>query len=115
MVAGGGATLSKGSRFQLSSTLGQPVARTLSGSRFSMRQGFWTWREPVIFAAARVGTDFVISFQTEPGKTYSVQYSDSLSNPSWQNLPVIMGDGSVQTVTNAAPTATQRYYRLFEQ
>lgn len=115
VVAGGGATLSSSNRFQLSSTLGQPVAGTLTSGRFSVQQGFWFRRAPMIFGASRVGADFVFALQTELGKTYAVQYADSYSSPNWQNLYVITGNGSVQSVTNTVPAATQRYYRLVEQ
>ena len=115
VVAGGGATLSSSNRFQLSSTLGQPVVGTIAGGRFSMQQGFWFRRAPMIIAASRVGADFVFTLQTELGKTYAMQYADSYSSPNWQNLSILIGNGSVQSVTNAAPSAAQRYYRVLEQ
>lgn len=106
--------MSSGNRFQLSSTLGQPAAGTLNGSRFSVRQGFWIWRAPVLLPSGKVGTNFLFSLQTEVGKTYTVQYSDSLASQNWQSLINITGNGSVQTVTNGAPV-TARFFRLFEQ
>ena len=57
----------------------------------------------------------MVSIQTELGKTYTVQYVDSLATLNWQNLPSIGGDGTVKTVTNSAPNVTQRFYRLIEQ
>ena len=115
VVAGGGTTFSTSSRFQLGSTVAQPPAAVPSSARFSLQGGFWIQPAPVIFAPARVGSSFVFSFQTEPGKTYSVSASDSLNSPNWQTLTTIGGDGSVKTITNSAPGVTQRYYRLFEQ
>jgi hypothetical protein len=115
VIAGGGATFSTSSRFQLGSTLAQPLAAVPSSSRYSVQGGFWIWPSPTIFAPTKVGTSFVVSIQTEVGKTYTVQYVNSLSTLNWQNLAPINGDGTVKTVTNAAPGVAQRFYRLVEQ
>ena len=115
VIAGGGTTFSSSARFELGSTIAQPLAAVPSSSRFSIQGGFWIWPAPIIFAPAKVGTNFVFSFQTEPGKTYTVQYVDSLSALNWQNLPGITGDGTVKKVTNSAPNVAQQYYRLIEQ
>jgi len=113
--AGGGTTFSTSSRFQLGGTIAQPVAAVPASSRFSILGGFWIWPSPTIFAPTKVGNNFMPSFPTEPGKTYTVQYVDSLSSSSWQSLSSIPGDGTVKTVTDSAPGVVQRYYRLIEQ
>jgi hypothetical protein len=113
VVAGGGTTLSSSNRFQLSSTAGQPTTDVLSGNRFSIRQGFWIWRAPALLPASKVGTNLVFSLQTEVGKTYAIQYSDSLASPAWQNLLNVTGDGSIQTMTNAF-SSTVRFFRVVE-
>jgi hypothetical protein len=115
VVAGGGATLSASSRFQLAGTIAQPLAAVPSSSRFSIQGGFWIWPSPILFAPTKVGNNFILWIQTEPGKTYVVQYTDSLAALNWQNLPSITGDGTVKTVTNSVPGITQRFYRLREQ
>jgi hypothetical protein len=115
VVASGGMTFSTSSRFQLGSTIAQPLAAVPSSTRFSIQGGFWIWPSPTIFAPTKVGDNFVVSFQTEPGKTYTVQCVDSLSALSWQNFPSVEGDGTTKSVTNFAPDVTQRYYRLLEQ
>jgi hypothetical protein len=115
VIAGGGTTFSTSSRFQLGSTIAQPLAAVPSSSRFSIQGGFWIWPSPTIFAPTKVGNNFIVSFQTEPGKTYTVQYTDTLAPPNWQNLPGIAGNGAVESVTNSAPNVAQRYYRLIEQ
>ena len=103
------------SRFQLASTLAQPVAAVPSSSRFSILGGFWIWPAPIIFAPTKVGNSFILSFQTGLGKTYTVQYTDTLAPPNWQNLPGVPGNGAAESVTNSAPGVAQRYYRLIEQ
>lgn len=114
-VAGGGATFSTSSRFQLGSTLAQPLAAVPNISRFSIQGGFWIGEAPSIFAPTKVGNDFVFSFETMAGKTYALEYSDSLISSSWLGLPSITGDGTVRSVTNSAPSVAQRFYRLIEQ
>ena len=115
VIAGGGTTPSTSSRFQLNSTIAQPLAAVPSSSRFSIQGGFWITLAPIIFAPAKNGNNFTFSFQTEPGKNYTAQYVDSLSTLNWQSLSPISGDGTVKTVTNSAPGIPQRFYRLIEQ
>ena len=115
VIASGGATFSTSSRFQLGSTIAQPLAAAPTSSRFSIQGGFWIWPAPIIFSPAKIGDKFLLSFQTEPGKTYTPQYADSLSTFNWQSLSPISGNGTVKTVTNSAPGIPQRYYRLIEQ
>jgi len=115
VIAGGGTTFSTSSRFQLGSTIAQPLAAVPSSARFSIQGGFWVQPATIIFAPTKVGDNFLFSFQTEPGKTYTPQFVDSLSTLNWQGLTPIGGDGTVKTVTNSAPGIAQRFYRLIEQ
>ena len=115
VIAGGGTTFSSSSRFQLGSTIAQPLAAVPSSSRFSIRGGFWIWPSPTFFAPTKVGNNFIVSFQTNPGNTYTVQYTDTLAPPIWHNLPSVAGNGAVESITNSAPGVAQRYYRLIEQ
>jgi hypothetical protein len=62
----------------------------------------------------QTGNNFLVSIQSEPGKTYTVQYQSALGS-GWQNLSNILGDGSIITVSNAAAGASQKFYRLIEQ
>ena len=115
VIAGGGTTPSTSSRFQLNSTIAQPLAAVPSSARFSIQGGFWITPSPIIFAPTKIGSNFMVSIQTEPGKNYTVQYVDSLSTLNWQNLPSVAGNGAVKIVTNSAPNVPQRFYRLIEQ
>ena len=114
VIAGGGTTFSIRSRFQLGSTIAQPLAAMPSSARFSIQGGFWIHPAPIFFAPTKVGTNFLVSIQSEMGKTYTVQYLTALGS-SWQNLATVPGNGSVITVTNAALGSTQGFYRLVEQ
>ena len=115
VIAGGGTTFSSSARFQLGSTIAQPLAALPSSTRFSIQGGFWIWPSPTVFAPTKVGTNFVVSFQTNPGNIYTVQYTDTLAPPNWHNLPGLAGNGAVESVTNSAPGVAQRFYRLLEQ
>lgn len=115
VIAGGGTTFSSSTRFQLGSTIAQPLAAVPANTRFSIQGGFWIWPSPTFFAPAKTGDDFIVSFQTSPGNTYTVQYTDSLAPQNWQSLPSVAGNGAVETVTNHAPGVAQRFYRLIEQ
>ena len=115
VIAGGGTTFSGSARFQLASTIAQPLAAVPASARFSIQGGFWIWPSPAFFAPTKTGDNFVVSFQTNPGNTYTVQYTDTLTPPNWQSLPGIAGNGAVETVTNSAPGVAHRFYRLIEQ
>ena len=115
VIAGGGATFSTGGNFTLGSTIGQPTAGLLTGSRYSVQGGFWIVPSFLIFAPVKSGGSFTLSFETTAGKTYIVEYTDSLSAPNWQPLPNVSGDGTVKTVTNPVAGGGQRYYRIREQ
>ena len=112
--AGGGTTFSSSARFQLGSTIAQPLAAVPSSSRFSIQGGFWIRPAPILFGPNRVGTNFLVSIQSDLGETYTLQYENALGS-SWQSLPTITGNGNVITVTNGAVGVTQRFYRLVEQ
>jgi FtsH-binding integral membrane protein len=112
VIAGGAVTASTGGTFSLSGTAGQPSAALLTETRFVVSVGYWITPPLLVFAPKKVGNDFSISFETEAGQSYIVEYTDSLLNPNWQLLPTQNGDGTVKTVTNTAPGVPNRYYRV---
>jgi len=114
VVAGGGTTVSSSARFQLASTIAQPLAAVPSSARFSIQGGFWIQPAPIFFAPTQVEPNFLVSIQSELGKTYTVQYMNVLGS-SWQNLTSVAGNGNIITVTNAALGVTQRFFRLMQQ
>lgn len=115
VIADGGTTFSSSARFQLGSTIAQPVAAVPNSARFSIQGGFWITPAPIFFAPTKIGTNFVVAIQSELGKTYTVSYVDSLASPNWQNLTSVTGNGAIITVTNSAFGVTSRFYRLVEQ
>ena len=67
---------------------------------------------PEIFAPALNANLFQFSFDTIPGKTYHVEFTDSLDNPDWQPLQSITGDGSAKNITCPISSPGQRFFRL---
>lgn len=57
------------------------------------------------------GSNLRFSMQTEPGVTYHIECSDSLTPPNWQTVETTVGDGGVRTLAYPC-TNTQRFYRL---
>ncbi len=115
VIAGGGGIGSTGGTFSLSGTIGQPGAALVTETRFQASIGFWIKPPLLIFAPEKTGNNFNLSFETEPGQTYIVEYTDSLLNPNWQPLPSQAGDGAVKSVTDSAPGIPSRYYRVRQQ
>lgn len=60
----------------------------------------------------RIGNDFVLSFNSEIGSTYTVEYSSALPATGWHNLVTVPGNGSIVTVTNQNVPDAQRFYRV---
>jgi len=52
----------------------------------------------------------MVSFPTEDGFTYTLQYQDRLTD-AWQSAPTVPGDGTVKTVSQPA-TQPSRFYRV---
>ena len=52
-----------------------------------------------------------LSFQTEHGVEYQIEYKNSLDEPYWQPLMTIHGNGHLMTIVDPEPSATMRFYR----
>jgi hypothetical protein len=60
------------------------------------------------------GGKVFISFATQSGSAYAVQFATTLTNPVWQTLTTVTGNGSTQTVTDSLGTPTH-FYRVVGQ
>jgi hypothetical protein len=62
------------------------------------------------------GGDVNLEWQTVPGYTYSVFYTESLNDPrGWKPLPQaqqVMGDGRTAKFQDHTPPGIRRYYRV---
>jgi subtilisin family serine protease len=69
---------------------------------------------PVITPGPADPNNFIFSFPSIAGRTYIVQYSDSLEDPDWQYLQSIPGDGTTKVVSDPL-SLDQRFYRVSMQ
>jgi hypothetical protein len=67
---------------------------------------------PPTISASLSGGSIHLSFPTQNGSNYDVQFKNSLSDAVWQTLSTTPGDGSVHTVPDPT-THASRFYRLF--
>jgi PKD repeat protein len=70
---------------------------------------------PVLLTPIVSGTNFGFSFETLTGFTYVVKYKDSLTDPVWQMLQTVNGDGTTNTIAVPLSAAPQRFYELIVQ
>jgi hypothetical protein len=69
-----------------------------------------TVASPVPMTATVTGKTVNLSFPAQSGFTYTIQYTTSLTNPSWQTLTTISGNNNVANYTDTA-NQTTRFYR----
>jgi hypothetical protein len=56
-----------------------------------------------------------VSVPTTSGKSYGLEYKDSLSEPAWTRLPAVAGTGGQLILTDPVATVPQRFYRVREE
>ena len=67
---------------------------------------------PVLITPSLNGGNMVLSFPTDSGFSYQVQYKNGLIDASWSTLgTAVEGNGAVQSVNDPA-TGSSRFYRL---
>ena len=67
---------------------------------------------PIIPWTAQAGSNLVFCFPTISGRTYTIEYEDSLDSQTWLPLQSFAGDGSANFFTNSTTMPSQRFYRL---
>jgi hypothetical protein len=66
---------------------------------------------PTTIIPSRNGANINLTFASQVGKTYTVQYKDALTDPTWETLTTTNGTGANAIVVD--PTSgSQRFYRL---
>jgi hypothetical protein len=78
-----------------------------------------TWvvqRVPIVTmrAGSRMGNEFSLEFNAHAGVTYTVQYSETLSPPSWRKLLDVTAQPSsgAYPVTDGGADGPRRFYRV---
>ncbi len=55
---------------------------------------------------------FSLDFRTQRGALYQLEFSESLQATTWSAMPLVLGNGEMQTFTGPARLESGRYYRL---
>jgi hypothetical protein len=63
-------------------------------------------------SAIRQGESFELTWETEPGQSYAVDYTESLNPPVWIPLWSSLATGGSLTFTSSTTNTTQRFFRL---
>jgi hypothetical protein len=69
---------------------------------------------PFVITSIHVaGGAAVVTWNSDGGQTYRLQYKDHLNDPTWQDAaPDVLAIAPTTTVTNLLGSATQRFYRV---
>ena len=73
---------------------GPPVLQGLAASP--------TWNDGV----------FGLSIPTQSGRTYRLEFRDSMTSGAWIGLPLVAGTGFSKTLSDTNATGAQRFYRV---
>jgi Tol biopolymer transport system component len=72
-----------------------------------------TFLYATVLPASTPGVGPTLSWSTRPGEAYHVQYKETLTDPVWQEVSgVVTVVGSQAQLTDLAPGAGQRFYRV---
>ncbi len=55
---------------------------------------------------------FHLSLPSQSGRVYRLEYKDSFVDSVWTSLPLVAGNGSTLRLSDPAPVALQRFYRV---
>jgi hypothetical protein len=67
---------------------------------------------PLLIQPIYSGSSFSASVPTISGKTYSMEYKNSLTDSVWTRVAITQGDGTIKTLVDTNATTSQRFYRL---
>ena len=113
-VDGGGGTSSVG-LYEISGTIGQPDAGSVSAGNYVIEGGFWTDLEAVPepgLSIERVSPSSALVFWPAPSDGFVLQQNTNLTTTNWvavTNSPVVVNSEKQVTVS---PLVGNRYYRL---
>jgi hypothetical protein len=55
---------------------------------------------------------FTVSFPTISGKSYVLEYKNSLNDPAWTPISSLIGNGAIRSLTDPSATPASRLYRV---
>jgi len=83
----------------------------VNGSHGKTFQASFSYSPPLFaITATRTGTNIVISFPTQSGFNYQVQYKNDLTDAVWNPLGSVAGDNTVKSITDPV-MGNVRFYR----
>jgi subtilisin-like proprotein convertase family protein len=67
---------------------------------------------PFKLSSTLASGEISVRFPTSPSAEYVVEYKDALDQTAWQNLLVVPGDGTVQSVRQPVVPGANRFFRV---
>jgi hypothetical protein len=55
---------------------------------------------------------FALSFVSEPGRSYTIQFATGIIPPDWTSLTNLLGNGTIVTVEDRTASGSPRFYRV---
>ncbi len=83
----------------------------VTGGNFYVDNVYFYNNNPIITATLSGGT-ISLSFPTQIGSNYTVQYKNHITDSGWQTLTTVSGTGQTREVTDNSANQTSRFYRL---
>lgn len=65
-----------------------------------------------ILQASRLNGIFQLSITTSPGRTYTLEYTDSVPSLDWSPITAVGGDGRPKVLVDSNASDSQRFYRV---
>jgi hypothetical protein len=92
----------------------QEVSIDFTLAAFGSLDGMVSVVEPGVLVnkAGYVNGAFRLSVPTEKGRSYTLEFTESLTPAKWTALPAVAGDGTVTVLVDPATTNQQRFYRV---
>ena len=66
----------------------------------------------IVATSIAANGDLVITWSSEAGKTYRIQFQDDLNAPGWTDHADVLAAGSLSSLTIPRGAAPQRFYRI---
>ena len=68
-----------------------------------------------LLSPAHGGVNTTFSFQTQAGRTHTIQYKNLLADAVWLTLQTLTGAGNITNITDATASGPARFYRVASQ
>jgi hypothetical protein len=56
--------------------------------------------------------DFSLVVTTDSGRTYRLEFQAGITNGTWRALPLVPGNGFLESLSDTNASASERFYRL---